>query len=139
MALGLTARANHSGRRSPPGPKRAGACANHSVRQQFGHFLYIADRAAGELVVANSNTLRVLHRVALPDAAELAMSPDLKRIAVTQPSLDQVSFVDIDPASASFHSVVHTTAVEHGPLGIAWTPDNEDILVCNEGSNSEAR
>jgi YVTN family beta-propeller protein len=28
------------------------------------------------------------------------------------------------------------TPVESGPRGVAWTPDNEDILVCNEGSNS---
>ena len=121
------------------GPSHAAilaACQDYSMRQQVGHFLYIADRVAGELVVANSNSMRVLQRIALPDAAELAMSPDLKLLAVSRPAHDCVSFVDIDPASASFHGVGRTTQVEDGPLGIAWTPDNEDILVCNEGSNS---
>lgn len=121
------------------GPSQAAivpACQEYAMRQQVGHFLYIADRAAGELVVANSNSMRVLQRLALSDAAELAMSPDLKLLAVSRPANDCVSFVDIDPASPRFHEVVRTTQVEHGPLGIAWTPDNEDILVCNEGSNS---
>jgi YVTN family beta-propeller protein len=106
------------------------------MRQQIGHFLYIADRAAGQVVVANSNTLRILQRIALADATEFAMSPDLRLLAVTQPALDVVSFLDIDPASLTFHQIVHTTPVGDSPRGIAWTPDNEDVLVCNEGSNS---
>jgi YVTN family beta-propeller protein len=111
-------------------------CQPYSLRQQIGHFLYIADRAAGQIVVVNSNTMRILQRIALPDATELAMSGDLRLMAVTQPSLDTVSFLDIDPGSATFHSIVHVTQVEDSPHGVAWTPDDEDILVCNEGSNS---
>jgi len=119
------------------GPSRfATACQPFGVRQQIGHFLYIADRVAGQIVVVNSNTLRILQRIAMPDATELAMSGALNLLGVTQPSLDRVSFLDIDPASFTFHQVVHVTQVEHGPRGIAWTPDDEDILVCNEGSNS---
>lgn len=113
-----------------------GACQPYALRQQIGHFLYLADRVAGEIVVANSNTLRVLARIPVADATELAMSPDLKRLAVTQPALDRVSFLDIDPLSAGFHTLTGSTQVEDQPMGIAWTPDNEDILVCNQGSNS---
>ena len=111
-------------------------CQPYSQRQQIGHFLYIADRSAGEVVVTNSNTMRILQRIPMPDATEFAMSPDLRLLAVTQPSLNVVSFVDIDPTSLTFHQIVHVTQVENSPRGIAWTPDNEDILVCNEGSNS---
>jgi YVTN family beta-propeller protein len=119
------------------GPSRsATACQPFGVRQQIGHFLYIADRVAGQIVVVNSNTLRILQRITMTDATELAMSGALNLLGVTQPSLNQVSFVDIDPASLTFHQVVHVTPVEHAPRGIAWTPDDEDILVCNEGSNS---
>ncbi|MBK7642819.1 MAG: hypothetical protein IPJ19_07160 [Planctomycetes bacterium] len=111
-------------------------CTPYALRTQIGHFLYIADRVAGQVVVANSNSLRVLQRIPLPDATELAMSGGMRLLAVTQPSLDLVSFVDIDPASLTFHQIVHTTQVGNSPRGIAWTPDNEDILVCNEGSGS---
>jgi YVTN family beta-propeller protein len=111
-------------------------CQPYSLRQQIGQFLYIADRVAGQIVVANSNNMRILQRIALPDATELAMSPDLRLMAVTQPSLNVVAFVDIDPSSLTFHQIVHVTHVGNAPRGIAWTPDNEDILVCNEGSDS---
>jgi len=119
-----------------PSQPSSSNCQPYALRQQIGHFLYIADRVAGQIVVVNSNTLRILQRISMADATELAMSGDLHLLGVTQPSLNQVSFVDIDPASSSFHQVVHVTPVEHGPRGIAWTPDDEDILVCNEDSNS---
>jgi YVTN family beta-propeller protein len=32
--------------------------------------------------------------------------------------------------------VIQTTTVGSLPSGIAWDPGNEDVLVCNEGSNS---
>lgn len=112
------------------------ACEPYQVRQQVGHFLYAADREVGEVVVLNSNTMRVLARIAVADATELAMSPDLDLLAVTQRSLDRVAFVDIDPGSPTFHQVVATTQVGDAPCGIAWEAGGEDVLVCNEGSSS---
>jgi YVTN family beta-propeller protein len=55
---------------------------------------------------------------------------------VTNRSAGTVSFIDIRPSSGTLHQVVQTTAVESQPRGIAWEPGNEDILVCNEGSDS---
>jgi len=46
------------------------------------------------------------------------------------------SFVDIDPASATFHQVVRETTVGRSPRGVAWDSMNEDVLVCNEGDSS---
>ena len=94
------------------------------------------DRAAAELVVLDSNRFTVFERIPLPDPTELAMSPDLSFLAVTNEGADSVSFVDIDPVSATFHQVVKTTAVGDGPTGIAWESENEDVLVCNEAGGS---
>ncbi len=111
-------------------------CSPYMIRQQVGHFLYVVDRVAGEIVVFNSNRFTVLDRIRLLDPTSLAMSPNLDFLAVTNEGADQVSFIDIDPASATFHQVVKTTTVGTGPTGIAWEPGNEDIFVCNQGEGT---
>ena len=120
---------------SPPGVPLS-ACQPYQLRQQVGHFLYVADRAAGEIVVLNSNRMSVLDRIPLVDPTALAMWPNLDFLAVSEKQADRVSFVDIRPDSASFHQVVKTTAVGHRPSGIAWDPGGEDLLVCNEGDST---
>jgi hypothetical protein len=111
-------------------------CTEYDVRQQIGHFLYAIDNAQGQIVVLNSNTMRVLARIPVVDPTELAMAPSLRLLAVTQRSANAVTFIDIDPASVTFHQVVHMTGVGASPSGIAWTPDDEDVIVCNEGASS---
>ena len=64
------------------------------------------------------------------------MGTNLDFLAVSQRAIDQVSFIDIDPTSATFHSIVGTVAVGDAPVGIAADPGNEDIFVCNEGDSS---
>ncbi len=120
---------------TPPQPTLA-TCFSYTSRQQIGHFLYVADRAAAEVVVFNSNRFSVIDRIRLPDPTSFAMSPNLDLLAVTNERADQVSFIDIDPSSSTFHEVGRTTSVPSGPTGIAWEPGNEDILVCcqNDGS-----
>ena len=111
-------------------------CPEYQYRQQVGHWMYVADRTRGEIVALDSNRMRVLRRIAVPDPTELAMSPNLTLLAVTSHLTDSVSFVDIDPRSSTFHQVVQTTQVGDSPRGIAWDPGNEDVLVCNEGDSS---
>jgi len=111
-------------------------CTPYQVRQQVGHFLYAVDRVAGEVVVFSSNRMTVIDRIPLPDPTTLAMSPELDFLAVVNQTADTVSFVDIDPASATFHTVVHELQVGSAPRGIAWEPGNEDIIVCNEGDDT---
>ena len=122
------------------GPSTAGVplsnCSDYQVRQQVGHFLYVADRARREIVVLNSNRFSVLERIAISDPADLAMGPNLDLLAVSNPTADTVAFIDVNPASATFHQVLKQTVVGRSPRGIAWDPGNEDILVCNEGDNS---
>ncbi len=107
-------------------------CSTYGYRQQVGHFLYIVDRGARQVVVLNSNRMTVIDRIALPDPTSAAIGTNLDFLAVTNQSVNTVSFVDIDPSSTTFHQVVKTALVGQGPRGIAWEPGNEDILVCNE-------
>lgn len=108
------------------------SCATYQIRQQIGNFLYVLDRIRREIVVLNSNRFNVIERIPVSDPTSMAMSPDLIYIAVSNQGTNTVSFIDIDPSSATFHEVVKTTQVGIGPSGIAWEPDNEDILCCNE-------
>jgi hypothetical protein len=113
-----------------------GLCQPFMMRQQVGQFLYVVDRVASEIVVFNSNRFTVLDRIRLLDPTSLAMSPNLDFLAVTNEGADQVSFIDIDPSSATFHQVIKTTTVGSGPTGITWESSNEDIFVCNQGEGT---
>jgi hypothetical protein len=120
-----------------PSPGSASpACKPYAFRQQVGHLLFVADRAAGDLVVVHSNRMLVLDRIALTDPTRLAMSPNLDFLAVTQQAIDRVTFVDVNPYSSGFLTVAATTVVGDAPSGIAWETGNEDILVCCEGDRT---
>ena len=112
------------------------ACLNYMIRQQIGQFMYLIDRARNEVVVFNSNSMAVIERIPVPDPTTLAMSPNLDFLAVSNQSVGLVTFIDINPASSTFHQIVKQTVVGNGPRGIAWEPGNEDILVVNEADNS---
>jgi hypothetical protein len=121
----------------PPLPKPVlSACIPYMFRQQIGQFLYVIDRARNEIVVLNSNRMTVIDRIGTPDPTTLAMSPNLDFLAIANQSVRTVSFIDINPTSATFHTVVHTAVVGTSPRGIAWEPGNEDVLVCNEGEST---
>ncbi|MBK7643826.1 MAG: YncE family protein [Planctomycetes bacterium] len=111
-------------------------CTPYMIRQQIGQFLYVIDRGRQEIVVLNSNRMTVLDRIPLADPTTMAMSPNLNLLAVANQLSDLVSFIDIDPNSATFHQIVQETIVGHRPRGIAWEPGDEDILCCNESDNS---
>lgn len=111
-------------------------CQNFTTRQQVGQFLYVLDRAAREVVVLNSNRMTVIDRIPVPDPTSAAIGTNLTLLAVTNQSVDTVTFIDINPSSATFHQIVKTTSVGRSPRGIAWEPGNEDVLVCNELDNT---
>jgi hypothetical protein len=121
---------------SRPPLQGVSTCLPYMMRQQVGHFLYVVDRQASEVVVYNSNRFFLLDRIPLPDPTSLAMSPNLDVLAVSNQGSDVVSFIDIDPSSATFHEVIETTPVGQGPTGIAWDSGNEDILVCNQADST---
>ena len=111
-------------------------CSPYGIRQQIGHFLYVLDRVRSEVVALNSNRMTVIDRIPITDATDMTISPDLGVLAVSCQSADLVEIIDIDPASARFHSVVSRVPVGTGPRGLAFEPSNEDLLVCNTGDDT---
>ena len=114
----------------------SGNCLSYMYRQQIGHFLYMLDRARREVVVFNSNRMTVIERIPCADPTDMTMAPNLDFIAISNQNADTVTFIDIDPASSTFHQIVKVTPVGRGPRGLEWDPGNEDILVCNEEDSS---
>lgn len=121
---------------SPPPTAIPVTCAAYQLRQQIGHFLYVIDPVVRRIVVLNSNRMTLITSIPQPDPVELAMSPDLKILAVANFSTNQIQFISTDPLSTNFHKVVQTTNVGVGPLGIAYQPDGEDLFVANSLSNT---
>ncbi|GAB4160891.1 MAG: hypothetical protein Fur0037_27700 [Planctomycetota bacterium] len=117
---------------SPPPPP---PYCPFTSRQQVGHFLYVLDRDNRQVLVLNSNRFTILDTIRLSDPVSMAMSPNMARLAVTNFASSSVSFIDIDPTSPGFNTVVAETRVERGPTGIAWQPDGEDILVVATEAN----
>jgi hypothetical protein len=117
---------------SPPPPP---PYCPFTSRQQIGHFLYVLDRNNRQVVVVNSNRFTVLDTIQLSDPVSMAMSPNLTRLAVTNFASSSVSFIDIDPTSATFHQVVTETRVDAGPTGVSWQPDGEDVLCVSTEAN----
>ncbi|MEC7583446.1 MAG: hypothetical protein VYE77_03950 [Planctomycetota bacterium] len=117
---------------SPPPPP---PFCPYTARQQVGHFLYVLDRDNRQIVVVNSNRFTVLDTIQLSDPVSMTISPDMRRLGVSNFSSSTVSFIDIDPFSSTFHQVVAETRVEAGPTGIAWQPDGEDCLVVSTDAN----
>ena len=107
------------------GAQNLAACNSYMIRQQIGQFLYVVDRAVGEVVVFNSNNFRIIDRIRTPDPTRIAISPNLNFLVVTNQRADQVSFIDVDPGSTTFHEIVKTTIVGSGPTEVVWESSNE--------------
>jgi hypothetical protein len=120
----------------PPSPPPPPPFLPFTCRQQIGHFLYVADRANRRVLAVNSNRMTVLAAIPTADPYRLAMSPNLKWLAVSNPNANTVEVIDVEPGSATFHTVVRTVAVGRQPAGLAWQPESEDLLVCNQGDHT---
>ena len=77
---------------------------------------------------------------------DLAMAPDLNLLAVSNNGPNTVSFIDTNPNSPTFHTLLKTTSLVDevnsrnglGPTEVVWQPGGEDILVLCERSDSLA-
>jgi len=115
-----------------------GSAFPYASRQQIGNFLFAADRGDNSVKVLNSNTMdeiaSIEDGVRGPD--QLALTPDLKTLYVTNGSSRSVSVYNVNPRSADFLNLRTIIPVGSQPKGICCQPDYEDVLVCNYGSNS---
>jgi len=119
-----------------PGVQSATQIFTFSSRMQIGNFLYATDSTSREVHAINSNTMRVITSIPLPDPTGLAIAPDLSRLYVSNFAYDLVSVIGSDPFRPGFHRELARLPVGSGPRAICVQPDNEDILVCNFNGNS---
>ena len=127
---------------SPASP----ACPTFNIRQQVGHFLYVLNSTRDQIVVLNSNRMTVIATIGVSDPRDLAISPDMNILAVSNKSTNSVTFIDTNPTSPTFHEIIKVTALVDGannrigmaPTEIVWQPDDEDVLVICEKSHSMA-
>lgn len=117
---------------SPPPPPTSCAFQN---RQQIGHFLYVLDAQNKQVLVVNSNRFTVLDTIRLTDPFAMALSPNLSRLAVSNFASSSVSFIDTNPFSPTFHTVVTEVRVGQGPTDLVFQPEGEDVLVLSTPAN----
>ena len=109
----------------------------YGSRQQIGNFLFVADRANNVVQVLNSNTMDVITTLSglnMPDA--VAVSPDLRRLYVSNSGGQSVSVFNANPRDEDFLYPIAEVWVGSQPKGICCQPDGEDVFVCNYGSNT---
>lgn len=114
-----------------PGLQSGTAFYTFSSRQQIGNFLYATDVENRVVHAINSNNMRVIESIPLPDPTGLGISPSGDLLFVTNFSNDSLSIVDTDPDSPNFHTEIARIKVGTGPRAVSVQPDNEDIMVCN--------
>ncbi|MEO0651612.1 MAG: hypothetical protein AAFZ65_13130 [Planctomycetota bacterium] len=119
---------------SLPQPSLA-ACNIFQLRQQIGHFGFVADPSADEVVVVNSNRMTVLARIAVEGPTAVAMSPNLDLLAVASETTGVLTFVDTNPASVTFLAVIKELQLVPGLADLVFQPDAEQLLVVSEQSH----
>src|SRR5262249_47301410 len=98
-----------------PAAQSATGTFSFSSRQVIRNSLYPTDTTSSELQILNSNTMRVIKSIPLPDPSGLAIAPDMKRVFVSNFRDNTVSVINSDPAGPSFHEEVARVAVGDGP------------------------
>ena len=109
----------------------------YGSRQQIGNFLFVADRANNVVQVLNSNTMDVITTLSglnMPDG--VSVSPDLRRLYVSNSGGQSVSVFNANPRDQDFLYPVAEVWVGSQPKGICCQPDGEDVFVCNYGSST---
>jgi hypothetical protein len=128
------------------GPAPAAAtCPTFVLRQQIGHFLFLLDETNSEIVVVNSNRMSVIKKVPVVSPRDLAISPDMNILAVSNNSASTVTFIDTDPFSLTFLEVIKVVSLVDennrralGPTELVWQGQGEDIIVICDRSDSMA-
>jgi hypothetical protein len=108
----------------------------YQSRQQIGNFLFLADGVNKKVHALNSNTMEITHSLKLPDPYGLGLTPDLRRLFVSNEGDNSVSILDADPLSPDFMTELKRVKVGSGPRAVAANPDGEDVLVCNYSANT---
>lgn len=108
----------------------------YQTRQQIGNFLFVTDGLSKKLHAINSNNMKVIESIDLPDPYGLGLTADLDLLFVSNEGDNSVSVVDVDPRRATFMMEINRVKVGQGPRAVCVTPDNEDVFVLNRLDNT---
>ncbi|MHC4892575.1 MAG: putative Ig domain-containing protein [Planctomycetota bacterium] len=108
------------------------SCTPYAIRQQIGHFAYLADEAADAVVAFNSNRFDPLDTIPVERPSALAISPSIELMAVGSYTTGRLTIVGVNPASSQFHQIVAELDLSPGLADLVWQPDGEELLVVNE-------
>jgi hypothetical protein len=128
------------------GPAPAAAsCPTFVLRQQIGHFLFLLDETNSAIVVVNSNRMSVIKKIPVVSPRDLAISPDMNILAVSNNSASTVTFIDADPFSPTFLEVIKVVSLVDdnnrralGPTELVWQGQGEDVIAICDRSDSMA-
>lgn len=105
-----------------------------------GDFLYVIDGSQGSLRILNSNTFQQIGTVlGVSSPGGLGIDPGRQFLYVSNRDQGTVQRVDVQPASPAFHTVISIAQVGTLPSEVVVQPDNEDVLVLNDGDDSFSR
>jgi len=110
--------------------------ALYQTRQQIGNFLFVTDGVNKKLHAINSNTMKVIQSLSLPDPYGMGLTSDLDLLFVSNEGDNTVSVVNADPRAATFMTEIGRVNVGQGPRAVCVSPDNEDVFVLNRLGNT---
>jgi hypothetical protein len=108
----------------------------YQTRQQIGNFLFVTDGVSKKLHAINSNTMKVIQSLSLPDPYGMGLSSDLDLLFVSNEGNNTVSVVVADPRESTFMTEISRVNVGQGPRAVCVSPDNEDVFVLNRLGNT---
>lgn len=106
--------------------------------QPLGVRLYVVDGSSNQVKVFDSTTFILLTTLTgVPSPSGLGIAPNLSFLYISNLDQGTVTRVGSNPLqTTTFHLPINTITVGANPRGITVTPNNEDLIVINSGSNS---
>ncbi len=114
----------------------AGASPYGVAIDPLGQFLYVALQGDGKLIVMNASAGTILGSIQLESGlAGVAVSPDGKRVYVTNTSSGTVSVVDVDSVARTW-TLNRRVTVGSMPVGVSVSSDSSRVYVANSNGAS---
>lgn len=99
--------------------------------------VYVANNLDSTVSVIDENNL-ISETIALGGGSgpvKLIYNSSNKTIVVANASGDSVRFIDVDPTSDTFHTVIQTISIGNSPFGVAFAADTNNIFATNSSDN----
>ncbi len=99
----------------------------------IGSYLFVTNDANNVVHCINGNTFQILKDIPTPDPRGVGITPDLRTLFVSNFGANSVSVLDITggPDGLPRGDLIRLIPVGQGPVGVAVSPTQEDVFVCN--------